>query len=198
MKLLVARHGETAQNLAKKFYGGLDVPLDKTGQQQAQQLAQKLAATPITGVIRSDLQRAAQTLAPIQAGHPACRVVVDADLNEKRFGNWENLDADEIQAADPLNWQRWLDAPLTFAPPTVEGFPAFQKRVSRGLWQTLDQFAATDTVLLVAHLGTLRVIYQELVDPTADFWAVHFDAGAYSTYDVDVPGKTGRLVALNV
>ena len=31
MKLLVARHGETNFNQQRKFYGNLDVPLNKKG-----------------------------------------------------------------------------------------------------------------------------------------------------------------------
>lgn len=196
MKLFVARHGETAYNRQKKFYGSDDVSLDSQGEKQAQMLAHKLTDVPLTQLVRSQMRRTEQTLRPVAAQHPAVPVTVYSELNEKGFGDWEGLDADEIQAKDPLNWQKWLNEPLTFTPPTVESFAVFKHRVAAGMARVLANAQPNDQILLVAHLGTLRVMHQLLCSPKTNFWDIHFDAGTYSYYEVI--GKSIVLKKLNV
>ena len=41
-----------------------------------------------------------------------------------------------------------------------------------------------DVVFVVAHLGSIRIIYQELVDPTADFYSLNFPASCYSVINL--------------
>ncbi|WP_054707963.1 histidine phosphatase family protein [Secundilactobacillus paracollinoides] len=100
MTLFVTRHGETTLNQQRKFYGALDVPIDEQGRQQASQLAAKLRGQPLDVIIRSDTRRTQQTAQPIIEDHPNAEVLVNPGLNEKGFGDWEGLDADEIEAKD--------------------------------------------------------------------------------------------------
>lgn len=185
MKLLLTRHGETTYNKQRKFYGSADVSLDAHGQAQAQQLADKLIAQQLTALVKTNLQRTAQTLAPIRHRQPHLPVVTLPDLAEKGFGNWEGLDADQIEAAYPGEWQKWLATPLTYTPPTVESFAAFVTRVHHGMDWLLSHLRADDTALVVAHLGTIRVLYQALVAPQADFYSLQFPAACYTSIELD-------------
>ena len=195
MHLLVTRHGETALNKQKKFYGSLNCPVDALGETQAAQLAEKLANVPIDVMLRSDMLRTAQTAAPIIATHPTTEVRIDARLNEMGFGKWEGLNADEIQAAYPQDWQTWLDHPFEAFPTGAESYPVFKTRVLAALDDYQDLIYSDLTVLLVAHLGTLRTWHQHWF-PDTTYWDLHFEAGCYSTYEVTANSAT--LTGLNL
>lgn len=180
MKLILARHGETIFNRQRKFYGTTNVSLDSLGEQQAKTLADKVIKLHPTLFVQTNLQRTGQTLRPLKEKRPATPTIILPDLAEKGFGKWEGLDADEIESRYPQEWQQWLQAPLTFTPPTVEAFNDFKVRVHYGLRWLLGHTMENDVVLVVAHLGTLRLIYQELVDPQADFYSLNFKASCYS------------------
>ena len=107
------------------------------------------------------------------------------DLAEKGFGRWEGLDANQIQAQDPDHWQRWLAAPLTYTPPSVEPFHDFETRVERGLKWLKQHAVATEVIFLVAHLGTLRVIDQLLLQDQTYFYDRQFQSACYTLYEWD-------------
>ena len=94
------------------------------------------------------------------------------------------LDADEIEERYPDEWEKWLAAPVTYTPPTIDAVSDFKARVNYGLRWLLDHTMENDVVFIVAHLGSIRIIYQELVDPTADFYSLKFPASCYSIINI--------------
>lgn len=181
MKLLLARHGETEYNKQRKFYGTADVDLDEKGRKQALTLANKVVAAQPTVLVQTNLRRTQETLQPLKGDLPNVPVITIPNLAEKGFGAWEGLDADQIEARFPEDWEKWLQAPLTYTPPTVESFAAFKQRVHAGLQWLLQHLNDDDTAMVVAHLGSIRLIYQELVDSAADFYSLDFKAACYTT-----------------
>lgn len=188
MTLFVTRHGETTLNQQRKFYGSLDVSIDEKGQQQAAELTEKLSSQPLDIIIRSDTTRTQETAQRIIDDHPNATVYVNGDLNEKGFGDWEGLDADEIEAQDPVTWAQWIEKPFDVTPNGAESFATFSNRVLRAVKAYQAILASDANVLIVAHLGTLRVIHQFWVPGTV-FWNLDFKAGHYSTYRPDKQGK---------
>jgi len=93
-ELLLVRHGETDWNAEGKLQGHTDRPLNDYGRRQAQALADKLAGESIDAVYASDLSRARET-AEILGEKLGLAVVVDPDLREKNWGNWEGLTSEE-------------------------------------------------------------------------------------------------------
>jgi broad specificity phosphatase PhoE len=93
-ELLLVRHGETDWNAEGKLQGHTDRPLNDYGRRQAQALADQLAGDNIEAVYASDLSRARET-AEIVGAKLGLPVVVDPDLREKNWGNWEGLTSDE-------------------------------------------------------------------------------------------------------
>ncbi|EMV4562574.1 histidine phosphatase family protein, partial [Listeria monocytogenes] len=61
MQLIFARHGETDWNVAKKYCGQLDVPLNEHGVQQMKHLREKLEDYSFDLVVTSDLMRVKQS-----------------------------------------------------------------------------------------------------------------------------------------
>ena len=66
-RIIAIRHGETAWNADTRIQGHMDIPLNDTGQWQAQRVAQALAGEPISAIYASDLQRADATARAIAA-----------------------------------------------------------------------------------------------------------------------------------
>lgn len=171
------RHGQTVCNQENRFYGSLESPLTDQGRLQAKRMAQLLELHEIDQVYVSQLSRAQETARLI---FPNRTYTVLSGLNEKDFGLWEGKTADEIEDAFSNEWNRWLEAPLIYTPPEAEVFSKFEERVKTCMQSILD--SPTQSLAVVAHLGVLRIIYQELVDPSKEFW------------DIDIPqGQVLRL-----
>src|SRR3982751_5651517 len=92
--LLLARHGETDWNASGRLQGHTDRPLNDYGRRQARELADRLGDDGIAAIYASDLSRAKET-AEIVGERLGLPVVIDADLREKNWGNWEGLTGDE-------------------------------------------------------------------------------------------------------
>ena len=61
MKLYLIRHGQTDWNLEGKIQGRTDIPLNKTGLEQAAMLANGMQHRPATRIFSSPLKSAPQT-----------------------------------------------------------------------------------------------------------------------------------------
>ena len=61
MRLVLWRHGQTVWNAERRFQGQSDIPLDETGQVQAERAARLLAGLRPALIVSSDLSRAARS-----------------------------------------------------------------------------------------------------------------------------------------
>lgn len=87
-RLLLLRHGQTAQNLGGIFQGHLDTDLSEVGVGQAAEAAGVLARQQPIGIWASDLKRAQQTAAPL-AEATGLEVTYDTRLREINVGQWQ-------------------------------------------------------------------------------------------------------------
>jgi broad specificity phosphatase PhoE len=101
----LARHGETAWSLSGRHTGHTDLPLTERGERDARELAARLAGLTFATVLTSPLQRAARTCALAGFGTVA---VVDPDLVEWNYGEYEGLTSAEIRARRP-GWSLFRD-----------------------------------------------------------------------------------------
>jgi broad specificity phosphatase PhoE len=92
----LVRHGETAWSAAGKHTGRTDIPLSEEGERKARALHGRLAGKPFDRVFTSPLQRAAKTCALAGFGD---RAVVDPDLLEWNYGDYEGRTTQEILAS---------------------------------------------------------------------------------------------------
>jgi broad specificity phosphatase PhoE len=147
-RILLARHGETDWNLARRVQGHTDVPLNATGIAQAQALADELAAEPLVAVFSSDLARALDTAVVVAARH-RLPVTADPDLREKNFGSWEGLTDTEIEERFPdAKRGFWGDGETTeaVAERAVAAVARIRLQHPEGL------------LLIVSHGGPLRAL----------------------------------------
>lgn len=155
MRLVVVRHGATANNLAAQFTGQSDVPLSTLGEQQALALAASLANERFDALISSDLQRARATLAPL-AELLEQPVRLDAALREIGVGVWEGQSGAAVRAQYPGAIERW-ESSETYAPEGGEAVVAFRERIVDALERTCREFSG-GSVLWMTHGGVLGVL----------------------------------------
>lgn len=182
MKIYLLRHGETAYNQKRCFYGVTDVPLNQTGIAQSQQMQEKLHFFPADyAVYASEKLRTRQTAEIV---FPRRSVTSLACFNEKSFGRWEGLTADEIGKKYPKEWQDWLDRPFDYTPPEADNFHSFKEKVINGFCELLMK---QQSFAIVSHLGVSRVILS-FCFPEQDFWDFQLDQGCYSCLDYSEKG----------
>src|SRR5437764_266405 len=104
--MLLVRHGETDWNRERRYQGHADRPLNETGREQAEALAEELAGERIDVVYTSDLLRARET-AEIVAARLGADVVALRELREIDVGEWEGLTWPEIEERFPEGARRW-------------------------------------------------------------------------------------------
>jgi probable phosphoglycerate mutase len=157
-ELLFIRHGETDWNRQQRFQGQIDVPLNATGQAQAQRLAARLAGDPHDALISSDLQRARETAAPLALAWGTVPLAVPG-LREQSFGVLEGLDVPTIQTRHPALWQQWLEHRADFALPGGESLRQFHARVLASVRELADA-AAGRRLAVVTHGGVLDMLWR--------------------------------------
>jgi len=92
------RHGRTEANVAGRWQGRTDTPLDEVGERQARRLARVAPALDV--LYTSPLARARHT-ARLLAAEQGLSVEVVEELSEIDFGSWEDRTATEVRARDP-------------------------------------------------------------------------------------------------
>lgn len=152
--LLLVRHAETDWNRDGRWQGHSDTHLNDVGREQALRVAGELHDVDV--VYSSDLARARET-AEIIAGALGIDIRFDPRLRERSFGAWEGLTAPEIEADFAEAHARWLAGDGAGAD-DAEPFAAFGARVTGFIEEALERHP-DETVLVVAHGGSIRVIH---------------------------------------
>src|ERR1700744_5031540 len=153
---ILLRHGDTRLSPEHRFSGRCDLPLSASGTRQAKAAACRLAAgAPIDAVVSSPLQRAVDTAA-IAAAELGLTMVIDDDLRETDFGDWDGFTLAEIQQRWPAAVARWRHDPQQ-PPPGGESFADAAQRVNRACDRLLRDHSG-QTVLVVSHISTIKIL----------------------------------------
>ncbi|MGH2910047.1 MAG: histidine phosphatase family protein [Solirubrobacteraceae bacterium] len=161
--VLVARHGETDDNVVPRFQGWRDTPLNETGRRQAFALGRRLAEReqPIASLWASDLRRARET-AEIAGAAIGLRPVLDWRLREGDRGRWEGALMDDVERAEPELYAAWMRDDPSFRFPGGESLRDQQVRVLSSLHDIHARGPLP--ALAVCHGGCIRVVLA-LTDP---------------------------------
>jgi broad specificity phosphatase PhoE len=152
VRLLLARHGETADNAHGLILGRRDPPLSTTGRAQATRLAAYARNAGLAAVWCSPLRRATQTAAAVAEAVGAGPTVV-ADLIESDRGDWEGMPVRHIAAVSPVLHAAFEVADPDFAFPHGESLRSQLERTRRALTVVAG---GPRPAMVVAHAGTLR------------------------------------------
>jgi broad specificity phosphatase PhoE len=98
VNVFAIRHGETAWSLSGQHTGTTDIPLTDNGCRIAKRMRSVLAANVFALVLCSPMQRARETCELAGFGDKA---VIDPDLVEWNYGEYEGLTPKQIREAAP-------------------------------------------------------------------------------------------------
>jgi probable phosphoglycerate mutase len=144
--LYVIRHGATEWSVNGRHTGRTDLPLLPEGEEQARTTGKLLADHRFALVLTSPLQRARRTC---ELAGLADQAVVDDDLLEWDYGDYEGVTTNEIRTHDP-DWTVW-----TGAIPGGETIDQVAARTDRVIARAR---AADGDVAVFAHGHVLRVL----------------------------------------
>jgi beta-phosphoglucomutase family hydrolase len=146
VQVFAIRHGETAWSLSGQHTGTTDIPLTDNGRRLAERLRPVLAKTAFELVLCSPMQRARETCELAGLGD---RAVVDPDLMEWSYGEYEGMTPNQIHKVTP-DWLLFRDGC-----PGGETSEQVGARVDRVIRRSR---AAAGDVALFAHGHVLRVL----------------------------------------
>lgn len=152
--IYLVRHGETEWNVKKRIQGHEDIPLNKKGEVQAKELAEKLTHVKFNAVYSSDLIRAKKT-AEIITLEKKLAVQTTKVLRERYFGKYQGrsfaVNNEMIKLINNLKMVKGEGA---------KEVESDEKIISR-LITFLREIAVTyagKTVLMVSHGGPIRTL----------------------------------------
>ena len=145
-RVYLIRHAETEWSRSDRHTGTTDLPLTDTGRRRARELEPLLAPVHLALILSSPLRRARQTTALAGFGE---RAVVDADLAEWNYGEYEGLTTEQIHQRAP-GWMVFKDGGPGGETPAQVG-----ARVDRVIARVQ---AADGDVALFGHGHVLRVL----------------------------------------
>jgi ribonuclease H / adenosylcobalamin/alpha-ribazole phosphatase len=181
LRLLLVRHGETELTAQRRYSGRGDIPLSERGLVQARAVARRIAGAgrPIDAVVTSPLERCVGTAEILAAGAP---IVVDDDLVECDFGQWEGLTFADARARWPDEMTRWL-ASTAVAPPGGEALRQVAERVERAAARIRAGYPA-GMVVVVSHVSPIKLMLRDALDAGDTFLhRCHLDPAGLSTID---------------
>ena len=167
-RLLLVRHGETELNSAERYWGRTDVRLSEAGLRQAEQLRDLLAAEKLDAVYCSPLGRA-QVTAGIIAADRELPIIACPEIQEVDFGELEGLTFAEVSERYPEVTRLWIERNPGLKYPGGESVIEFNRRVGRFI-SRLEQHTPEETLLIVAHSGSLRVLMCHLLGLEVEHW----------------------------
>jgi probable phosphoglycerate mutase len=155
--IYLARHGQTAYNLERRFQGHLPVPLDDTGRAQAADLAERASAgaagTPFAALWCSPLLRARET-ADIVAKRIGLEPREEPRMMETDAGDWTDRLFTDVQAEDPDGFAGFINGIPDFAFPGGESFAQQGVRIAAAL---SDVEQGDLPALVVCHGVVIRI-----------------------------------------
>ena len=171
MRILLARHGETAWNAEGRYQGQEDIALSPVGEAQACALGERLREVRINRAVASPLARARRTAQLALGQARQSLLATDAGLMEIAHGDWEGLLASEIRARDGERLRAWRHAPHEVLMPGGESLQHVLDRAWPALARATQGLGDADTLLVVAHDAVNRVLLCRILGiPLARLW----------------------------
>jgi alpha-ribazole phosphatase len=176
-RILLFRHGETANSKEVCFNGHYDVELSERGQKQFQHWADILKKQSFKAVYSSDLQRTHNSAKFIGQQH-GLEPIVYSELRELSFGTWEGMSVSEVERNFPGEIKKRMESVSTFQADGGETYPQLQARVI-SKFEEIVALHPNEQIAMVCHGGVNRVILGHLLGiPLDRIFRIHQDYAA--------------------
>lgn len=152
--ILLVRHGQTDWNISGQIMGERPIPLNRTGELQAERLALLLKTRPIGALYSSPVARALQT-AEVLGSSLRLPVATERGLTEIGVGQWEGQFWRDL--TDEIVRRNLYTMPLEARPPGGETLGEVQARAVA----VVERARAGHTghpLLFVSHADVVRAI----------------------------------------
>lgn len=160
-RIWLLRHAESEWNAQRRWQGHADPPLSERGLREARAAAREVAARvseagrPVR-LFSSDLQRAAQTAAPVAERLGVPVTAVDA-LRELDVGRWSGSTREQIFARDAVLLADFDGGDPDVRPGGGESRRELRERVREAAACLAEDHPQAD-LLLVVHRGVIRAL----------------------------------------
>lgn len=187
--LLLARHGETADNRRLVFQGQSGKALNALGRAQAKRLAERLRQHPPDVIIASDLERAHET-AKIVGEATGLTPEIDPELREVDVGAWTGKSHDEIKEQFPDEWEAWSSG-IDVRRGGGETYGELSERIERAIVRAATAHAGK-RVLLVSHGGSIKAYVAKMLGVSAEGMRALAGVGNCGLTNIERDVRTGR------
>jgi len=153
-EVLLVRHGETDDNVADRFQGRIDTPLNDRGREQSRVLAAQLRGSGLRALYASPLSRARETAAII-GERIGLEAIYDERLMEADSGDWSGRLYAEVIAGDAAAFAAWQTGARGFRFPGGESLAEHRLRVAEAIAAVRR---GPLPALVVCHGGTIRAV----------------------------------------
>ena len=150
-KLILIRHGQTDMNKDQLYYGRLDVPINETGKEQAENTRKNLVEFEIDydKIYSSPMKRAYETAEIVN--YKNLEIEKDDELREMDFGIFEGLSYKEIIKKYPEEMEKLKKDWKTYSYVTGENPFMLQKRALK----FLEKIDKNKNNMVVTHWGII-------------------------------------------
>ena len=150
-KLILIRHGQTDMNKDQLYYGRLDVPINETGKEQAENTRKNLVELEIDydKIYSSPMKRAYETAEILN--YKNLEIEKDDELREMDFGIFEGLSYKEIIKKYPEEMEKLKKDWKTYSYVTGENPFMLQKRALK----FLEKIDKNKNNMVVTHWGII-------------------------------------------
>lgn len=150
-KLILIRHGQTDMNKDQLYYGRLDVPINETGKEQAENTRKNLVELEIDydKIYSSPMKRAYETAEIVN--YKNLEIEKDDELREMDFGIFEGLNYKEIIKKYPEEMEKLKKDWKTYSYVIGENPFMLQKRALK----FLEKIDKNKNNMVVTHWGII-------------------------------------------
>ena len=192
--VLLVRHAHT--DMAGRFCGHSDPDLSRLGQQQLQEIVQRIGKWPFTKVYSSSLMRARRTAETLAASR-YLEINIRSELDKESLRAWERENAwAEIEALYPVDAIRWLNDHPKGAATGGELYLDFQQRVLNE-FRYFEKEAQNTCIAIVSHAGFIRTALVAVAGLDAkDAWTLPLEYGSITEFNYLQEGWRVNDIAL--
>lgn len=166
--ILLIRHGQNDWVTKRRLAGWIQgVHLNDVGQQQAENLSERLRELPLAAVYSSPLERCMETANVIARPHNL-EVFDLEELGEVRYGKWEGKRLKKLRKKR-RKWYNVQHFPSRFRFPEGESFVAVQQRAVSAI-EKLSERHQKELIALVSHADVIKLILSHYIGSHIDLF----------------------------